>query len=88
MPCAGKLTGGSVLPGNSETPNGLILKSFNPSRLLLWTERALSQAFGPRIIVAALKEIFPTQQEGFSAEDESLVVQPVAGATKDKPALV
>ncbi|HEY5029688.1 MAG TPA: DUF817 domain-containing protein [Candidatus Angelobacter sp.] len=39
------------------------------------------------IIVAALKEIFPKQQEGFSAEDESLVVQQVA-AKEDDPAVV
>jgi uncharacterized membrane protein YoaT (DUF817 family) len=39
------------------------------------------------IIVAALKEIFPKQQEGFSAEEESLVVQQ-APAKEDNPAVV
>jgi uncharacterized membrane protein YoaT (DUF817 family) len=39
------------------------------------------------IIVAALKEIFPKQQEGFSAEDESLVVQQ-APTKEDDPAVV
>src|SRR5689334_14123682 len=40
------------------------------------------------IIVAALKEIFPKQQEVFSAGDEALQAQIGEANTEDKPALV
>jgi hypothetical protein len=39
------------------------------------------------IIVAALKEIFPKQQEVFSADDEPLQAQAGEANTEDKPAL-
>jgi uncharacterized membrane protein YoaT (DUF817 family) len=39
------------------------------------------------IIVAALKEIFPKQQEVFSANEESLQAQTGEANTDDKPAL-